>query len=130
MIIFIFGSSNNIAISRLRKITIDELLQSIILQHYLHPILPGYVIWDPINGILQSQPIEGHFNVYSTSAPRIFCCKFKLFTNTKSLRNCNIQELTMLWYHVEIIYIKNAYVLYSLDLTIFNFLQNTESFHY
>ena len=73
----------NIARSRLRNIAIDEILQSIIFKHHLHPILLGYVIRAPLKGILQYQPIERHFNEYSTVAPRNFCSKFELSTSTK-----------------------------------------------
>ena len=81
-----------IARTQFRNITIDELLQPIIIQHYLHPILPCSIIKAAIKGILQSQPIERHFNVYSTSTARIFCSKFELSTSTNSLHNFNIQS--------------------------------------
>ena len=57
--------------------------KSIIFKHRLHPILLGYVIRATLKGILQSQPIERHFNEYSTITPRNFCSKFELSTSTK-----------------------------------------------
>ena len=99
--------------SGLRNISLDEFLQAIIFKKNLHPVLPGYIVRVSLKCILQPQPIEIYFNVYSIVAPRNSCSKFKFFhqhKNSAPLHNCNLQELTLLRYHVEIIYIKHVYI--------------------
>ena len=78
----------SIARSRFWNSCIYELLQPIILQHCLHPVLPCNIIRAPIKGILQSQSVERHFNECSTSTPRKHCCKFKFHQHKTQPLQC------------------------------------------
>ena len=47
----------------LKNVLINEFLQAIILQYDLHPILPGYITRDAIQGILEPQIVECHLSI-------------------------------------------------------------------
>ena len=47
----------------LRNVLINEFLQAIILEHSLHSVPPGYIIWVSFQGILESQTMECHLSI-------------------------------------------------------------------
>ena len=111
---------DSITRSRFWNLCIYELLQPIIIQHRLHPVLPCNIIRAAIKDILQSQYVEIHFNECSTSTPRKHCSKFEFHQHkTQPLQQLqsaliNITPITCINYITYVLYIQ-----YFRDHTLF-----------